>query len=70
MELTQNSRQKQSRVNQKVSFRDLILFEDEDYVLVNKPPFLSTLDDRHGGINLLALAREYVSTAQVCHRLD
>lgn len=53
-----------------ISFRDMIIFEDGDYVLVNKPPFLSTLDDRHGGPNLLALARGYVPTAQVCHRLD
>ncbi len=49
---------------------DMILFEDEDFVLVNKPPFLSTLEDRAGGTNLLAIARAYVSSAQVCHRLD
>ena len=48
----------------------MILFEDDDYILVNKPPFISTLEDRHGKLNLLALAREYVPTAQVCHRLD
>lgn len=55
---------------QNASFRDMILFEDDDYVLVNKPPFLSTLEDRHGRPNLLALAKEYFSTSQVCHRLD
>lgn len=49
---------------------DLILFEDEDFMLVNKPPFLSTLEDRHGGPNLLAMARDHIATAQVCHRLD
>ncbi len=53
-----------------MGLQDMILFEDNDYVVVNKPPFLPTLDDRHGGPNLLAIAREYVSTAQVCHRLD
>ena len=55
---------------QNISFADMILFEDQDYVLVNKPPFMSTLEDRHGRQNLLALAREYVPAAQVCHRLD
>ena len=50
--------------------RDMILFEDNNYILVNKPPFLSTLEDRHGRPNLLGLAREYVAAAQVCHRLD
>ena len=54
----------------KVRFNDLVLFEDEDFILVSKPPFLSTLEDRHGRPNLLALAREYHPAAQVCHRLD
>ena len=70
MQMTENIRRKQIKANQKIDFRDLILFEDQDYVLINKPPFLSTLEDRHGGPNLLALAREYVPSAQVCHRLD
>lgn len=59
-----------SGLKQKFKFTDIILFEDEDYFLVNKPPFISTLEDRHGKPNLLALARDYVPTAQVCHRLD
>jgi RluA family pseudouridine synthase len=69
MEKTTN-RQKSSVLKSKFSFRDTILFEDDDYIVVNKPPFVSTLEDRHGGVNLLALAREYHSAAQVCHRLD
>ena len=67
-----NTKQKQS-VNisrQRMRLSDLILFEDDDFILVNKPPFLSTLEDRHGGPNLLAMARDYVAAAQVCHRLD
>ena len=43
----------------KIKFEDLILFEDENYVLVNKPPFLSTLEDRNEKVNLLRLARAY-----------
>jgi RluA family pseudouridine synthase len=53
-----------------VKFEDIILWEDENFVLVNKPPFLATLEDRHEKTNLLALARDYVESAQVCHRLD
>ncbi|HEY3405510.1 MAG TPA: RluA family pseudouridine synthase [Ohtaekwangia sp.] len=56
--------------NSKIRFDEIILFEDDDLVLVNKPPFLSTLEDRQEKINLLGLARDYVPTAQVCHRLD
>jgi RluA family pseudouridine synthase len=54
----------------KINIKDLILYEDENYFLVNKPPFLSTLEDRNEPINLLKLAREYEPDAQVCHRLD
>jgi RluA family pseudouridine synthase len=54
----------------KIRFEDIILFEDENYILVNKPPFLSTLEDRNEKINLLRLARMYTADAQVCHRLD
>ena len=52
-------------------FKELILFENDDLIVVNKPPFLSSLDDRDGGeINLLRLAKQYVPDAQICHRLD
>jgi 23S rRNA pseudouridine955/2504/2580 synthase len=54
----------------KIDFKDLILFENEDYLVVNKPPYLSTLDDRHEAQNILDLARQYTPDAQVCHRLD
>jgi RluA family pseudouridine synthase len=54
----------------KIEFGDIILFEDENYVLVNKPPYLSTLEDRNEKVNLLRLARTYIADAQVCHRLD
>jgi 23S rRNA pseudouridine955/2504/2580 synthase len=52
-------------------FADLILFENDDVIVVNKPPFLSSLDEREGGeINLLRLAKGYRDDAQICHRLD
>ncbi|RAV98299.1 RluA family pseudouridine synthase [Pseudochryseolinea flava] len=54
----------------KLDLRDIILYEDNDYFLINKPPFVSTLADRHDKVHLLSLAKEYVADAQVCHRLD
>src|SRR6195952_6042602 len=52
-------------------FADLILFEDDDIIVVNKPPFISSLDEREGGeINMLRLAKQYSDDAQICHRLD
>jgi len=51
-------------------FEKSILFENSDFILVNKPPFISTLEDRNDPVNMLALARQYEPAAQVCHRLD
>lgn len=52
-------------------FKDLIIFEDDNLIVVNKPPFIASLDDRTGGeINILRLAKKYHADAQVCHRLD
>ncbi len=53
-------------------FKDLIIFENNDYIVVNKPPFVASLDERGGSgeVNILRLAKQYVPDAQVCHRLD
>jgi 23S rRNA pseudouridine955/2504/2580 synthase len=51
-------------------FNSMILYEDEDYIVINKPPFLSSLEDRNEEINVLKLARMYHDNAQLCHRLD
>jgi RluA family pseudouridine synthase len=54
----------------KIAIKDILLYEDKNYFLVNKPPFLSTLEDRNEPYNLLKFAREFEPDAQVCHRLD
>ena len=52
-------------------FQDLILFENDNLIVVNKPAFLSSLDDREGGDNnLLRMAKQYADDAQICQRLD
>lgn len=57
----------------KNSFKDLILYEDDNYILINKPPFVSSLSERHAtkiSPSILSMARTYCPTAQACHRLD
>lgn len=54
----------------RTTFSDLIIKETGDYLIVNKPPLISTLEDRSSGENMLLMAREYEPEAQVCHRLD
>jgi 23S rRNA pseudouridine955/2504/2580 synthase len=54
-------------------FADQILFENDDVIVVNKPPFISSLDERGEGsseISMLRLAKAYWDDAQICHRLD
>lgn len=54
----------------KIKFEELILWEDADYFVLNKPPFISTLQDRADPTNLLDMAKQYADDAQACHRLD
>lgn len=69
---TQNSHQKILTFAgmAKMRFEDLILWEDKDYFIINKPAFISTLADRSDDRNILTMARQYHEEAQVCHRLD
>ncbi len=39
-------------------------------MVINKPAYVSTLEDRTGAASILQLASNYYSGVQVCHRLD
>lgn len=54
----------------RIKFIDLILFEDDNYIVINKPAQMSSLDDRHEEVNILKLAKSYLESPQLCHRLD
>jgi 23S rRNA pseudouridine955/2504/2580 synthase len=57
----------------KLNFADLILHEDDDYILINKPPYVASLDERtvdRSGVSILRLAKAYADDAQLAHRLD
>ena len=49
---------------------DIILLEDDDHLVVNKPAGLSTLNDRNDPGNLLVWVRTRFPEATVAHRLD
>ncbi|WP_421872536.1 RluA family pseudouridine synthase [Marinoscillum sp.] len=53
-----------------LKFEDIILLENDHYIVINKPPYISTLEDRNDPTDILKLAKEYHEDAQVCHRLD
>lgn len=56
----------------KTVFKDWVLHEDDDYIVVNKPSGISSLKERGNeeSTNLLELARAYDPNAFLCHRLD
>lgn len=54
-----------------IHFKDLILFENDRIIVVNKPAGISSLEDRkEGAISLQRLANRYHEGTSLCHRLD
>ncbi len=55
-----------------LDFNDLIVFEDSDFVLINKPPFISSLPERTAdkAISIQQMAKAAYDDIQLCHRLD
>lgn len=52
-------------------FKQLIVFENDNYIVINKPPYVSTLEDRDKTqTSIYEMARSYWDDAQLCHRLD
>lgn len=49
---------------------DMIVYQDDNYTIINKPSNLSTLEDRNDNDNVLSLFRVENNNYQVCHRLD
>lgn len=54
----------------RLQFTDLIIHEDNDYIVINKPSFVATLEDRNDPVSILSLARDYAADVQIGHRLD
>lgn len=54
-----------------INFSEIIIYEDDNYIIINKPHSISSLDERTGqGQNILRMAKAYWADAQLCHRLD
>ncbi|MFZ4798126.1 MAG: RluA family pseudouridine synthase [Bacteroidia bacterium] len=53
------------------SLKEIIIYEDEHFVFINKPAFYSSLDDRHDdNLSIIKLAKKYNEELRLCHRLD
>jgi 23S rRNA pseudouridine955/2504/2580 synthase len=55
-----------------VDLRGLIVFEDDDFLAINKPPYISSLDERSARPtgSILRQLKEIDKDIQLCHRLD
>ncbi len=54
-----------------IPFKDLIIYEDEQLLFINKPAHYSSLDDRHGDVfSIIRQAKKHDENLQLCHRLD
>lgn len=54
-----------------IQFKSLIVWENDDYIIINKPSGISSLPERDTTReNLLGLAKGYSEDAQLCHRID
>jgi 23S rRNA pseudouridine955/2504/2580 synthase len=52
-------------------FASIVLFENSNFIIINKPPHISSLDERQVKTqSILSMARKYCQDAQLCHRLD
>jgi 23S rRNA pseudouridine955/2504/2580 synthase len=56
----------------KFNFKDLILFEDADFIVINKPSGVPSINERTAdrSVSILRSAKEYSFDAQAAHRLD
>lgn len=54
-----------------IQIKDLVIHQDERLLVINKPPFLSSLDERNGDApSVLRLLKKEFGDVQLCHRLD
>ncbi len=55
----------------KLTFDSLVVSETPDFIFINKPHLVASLDERTGeGLSILKLAKEHSEHLQLCHRLD
>ncbi|MCB0737828.1 MAG: RluA family pseudouridine synthase [Bacteroidetes bacterium] len=53
-----------------IQLKKHIVFEDDDFIVINKPPFISSLFDRNAPISIQNEIKNYCQTATLAHRLD
>ncbi|MDI9356777.1 MAG: RluA family pseudouridine synthase [Chitinophagaceae bacterium] len=53
------------------NWKDFIIFENENFVVINKPPFIASIPERNKKeVSMLEIGREYFLDLQAAHRID
>lgn len=54
------------------NLKELIVFENEDFLAINKPPYVASLDERSERAtgSILRTLKDWDANLQLCHRLD
>ena len=50
--------------------KDCLLWEDDDFLVIDKPSGISTLSDRKDSVHVLSVVKSRYPDASVAHRLD
>lgn len=60
------------KIPKNLNIEELLIFENDNYLVINKPPFVPSLDERTAdrSHNILRMAKEKFGDIQLCHRLD
>jgi 23S rRNA pseudouridine955/2504/2580 synthase len=60
------------KIPKNLNIEELLIFENDNYLVINKPPFVPSLDERTAdrSQNILRMAKEKFGDIQLCHRLD
>lgn len=54
----------------KITLEDIKVFENDNYIVINKPPFFATLEDKGSTQTVQLLCEEENPDYQICHRID
>lgn len=58
-------------MNKLPPFKELIIYEDNELVFINKPAFISSLNERNNeNKSIISIAKKFNNDLQLCHRLD
>jgi len=58
-------------MNKIPQFKDMIIYEDENFIFINKPAGISSLNERDiSAVSIQKISKKYLPESMLCHRID